>query len=342
MMDRADIIDISRRFGIRGELKSHRTLTAGHINVTCLLTFDDGGKEEKYLLQAVNTDVFKDPDALMDNIIAVTAHLRKKIRDGGGGCCRIYKYVDGTHTILKTEDREQFKNAGTAFGRFQRQLSDFPMDRLRETIPDFHNTPERVRQLLAAHENAVQDCEQAQRLFDFAMERSGRAGAVIELFEDGRLPLRVTHNDTKISNVLLDDRDEKAVCVIDLDTVMPGFSIFDFGDAIRSGATNAAEDEKDLSLVTLNRDYFAAYAEGWLGECRDALTQCEKENLVTGAWMMTFECAIRFLADYFNGNVYFGTAYPEHNLDRAANQLKLLEEIEKSEDDLKEIISRHI
>ena len=233
------------------------------------------------------------------------------------------------------------REAGRAFGEFQRLLDGYPAETLHEIIPDFHNTPQRFRQLEeAARRDKAGRLSQVGPEMAFAQARREGCSFLMDLLRAGKLPLRVTHNDTKMSNVLLDDNTGRAVCVIDLDTVMPGLAAFDFGDAIRSGATTAAEDETYLSLVRLDLERFSAFTQGFLGAAGQAFTPLERETLADGAIWMTFEVGIRFLADYLNGDVYFRTAYSQHNLDRARNQFRLVEELEKARPAMGEIIAR--
>lgn len=337
-------------------------LKGGHINDTFLV--EDQGK---FTLQRINRYVFPSPENIMENITGVTEFLREKIQDRGGDPDRetlnirrtvngdlLYKdkdgepwrcmtYVDGASSRETVENAAMLREAGRAFGEFQKLLSSYPAHTLHETIVNFHNTPERYRQLMEAAEK-----DQAGRLAQvgpemaFAAQREKACALLMDLLRQGKLPLRVTHNDTKMSNVLIDDATGKALCVIDLDTVMPGLTAFDFGDSIRAGATTAAEDEADLSKVHFDLGLFEAYAEGFLSAAGDALTPLELETLPDGAILMTFEVGIRFLADYLNGDVYFRTAYPEHNLVRARNQFRLVEEMEQQRAGMNEIIRKYL
>ena len=336
-------------------------LKGGHINDTFLV--EDQGK---FTLQRINRFVFARPQDIMENITGVTEFLRKKILARGGNPdretlnirrtvdgavlytdregepWRCMTYVDGASSRETVESAAMLREAGRAFGEFQKLLSDYPAETLHETIPHFHDTPERMKQLRAAIEkDAAGRAASAQAEIDFALARESSCGIVMELQNQGALPLRVTHNDTKLNNVLLDPRTGEGVCVIDLDTVMPGQAIFDFGDSIRYGASTAAEDEKDLSRVALDLDLFEAYTRGFLEGCNNVLTPAEKGLLPTGAWMMTLECGVRFLADYLNGDVYFKTAYPDHNLVRARTQFKLVREMEEKQDQMQAIVAKY-
>lgn len=343
------------------EASEFRPLTSGHINCTYLVR---SGKKQ-YILQRINRFVFPSPPDIMENILGITEFLKKKIILQGGDPERetlsVVQACDGKYYLLdeegeywrcvnfvegasahETADRpELLFEAGRAFGNFQRMLSDYPAETLHEILPGFHNTPKRFQQLTAAVERA--SAERLSRAFfelQFAQQRKERCGLLMGLLERGALPLRVTHNDTKLSNVLLDNNSGHAVCVIDLDTVMPGLAAFDFGDSIRAGATAAAEDETDLSKIRFEFSRFEAYAKGFLSAVGNSLTEKELETLPDGAWTMTYETGIRFLTDYLNGDVYFQTKYPEHNLDRARNQLKLTADLEEHMPEMRSVISQ--
>ena len=337
-------------------------LTGGHINDTFLV--EDNGK---FTLQRINRYVFPSPQNIMENITGVTEFLREKIlarggdpdretlnilktRDGStlfvdenGEPWRCMTYVDGASSHETVESPAMLGEAGRAFGEFQNLLSGYPADTLHETIVNFHNTPERYRQLMeAANQDKAGRLASVAAEMDFAAKREQDCALLMDLLKEGKLPLRVTHNDTKMSNVLIDDTTGKALCVIDLDTVMPGLTAFDFGDSIRAGATTAAEDEADLSKVHFDLGLFEAYTQGFLSAAGEALTPLGLQTLPDGARLMTYEVGIRFLADYLNGDVYFRTAYPEHNLVRARNQFKLVEEMEQKRAGMDEIIRKYL
>ena len=328
----------------------------GHINDTYLLTREDG---TQFVLQRINKNVFPDPPAVMENINRVTHHLRKRIRAVGGDpereTLRILKTVDGEWGCIDTngdywraytfvancmsydlvENAEIFCESGRAFGRFMSMLDDFDAASLHETIARFHDTPNRFRDFRAAvAENRSGRADNVRDLIDTALSYEAFAGTLMGQLHSGVLPLRVTHNDTKLNNVLIDAQSGRAVCVVDLDTVMPGLCAYDFGDAIRFGASTAAEDEKDLSKVHFDMHLYRAFAEGYLSEVAGALSAAEVDSLAVGAKMMTLETGIRFLGDYLNGDVYFKTAYPEHNLVRARTQLKLVSEMDEHWDEM--------
>ena len=328
----------------------------GHINDTYLLTREDG---TQFVLQRINKNVFPDPPAVMENINRVTHHLRKRIRTVGGdperetlrilktasgewGCIdangdywRAYTFVAKCMSYDLVENAEIFCESGRAFGRFMSMLDDFDAASLHETIARFHDTPKRFGDFRAAVENdAAGRADSVRDLIADALSREAFAGTLMNQLQNGELPLRVTHNDTKLNNVLIDENTGRAVCVIDLDTVMPGLCAYDFGDAIRFGASTAAEDEQDLSKVHFDMALYRAYAEGYLSEVRGALSAKEVDSLAYGARVITLEQAIRFLGDYLNGDIYFKTAYPEHNLVRARTQFKLLAEMDAHWDEM--------
>lgn len=356
--------EVLEQFNFKGSLISCELFGSGHINSTYLARFDDGGTERKYVVQKVNQNVFKRVDELMENIFAVTSYLRKEIKKCGGDenretlhfiktksgqkyyrtssgdCYRAYIFVSNSVSYNSVDSAALFGESGAAFGRFQRLLSDFPADTLYETIPDFHNTQHRYCSefLPAVKKNPSGRADSCADMIDFVVSRKDYCSRLIKLVEQNQLPLRVTHNDTKLNNVMFDADSAKAICVIDLDTVMPGLALYDFGDSIRFGANTAAEDEPDLGKVSIDLDYFKAYAAGFLSEAGQSLNQCEKDHLAFSALLMTFECGMRFLTDYINGDVYFKTAYPQHNLVRAKNQFALVADMEKHMPEMEEII----
>lgn len=310
----------------------------GHINCTFHIATDTGAD---YVLQKINTYVFKDPVALMDNISKVTAYLHARVddprqalhfipardglyyfRDETGEYWRMYDFIGGFCLDMPESD-EDFYQSALAFGRFQHLLSNFPAETLAETIPEFHNTVDRYRQFRESL--AADPCGRAasvQEEIAFLLDCEEEACHLQKMRESGDLPLRVTHNDTKMNNVLLDRETRKSLCVLDLDTVMPGLSVHDFGDSIRFGAATAAEDEPDADRMHLDLHLFEVYTRGFL-EAATTLTPQEVELLPLGALNMTVEVAVRFLKDYLDGDLYFKTAYPTHNLVRARTQIRL-------------------
>ncbi|MCD7776083.1 MAG: aminoglycoside phosphotransferase family protein [Firmicutes bacterium] len=340
------------------DILSSEPYGSGHINDTYRIVAGSG----EYILQRINTNVFKDPDALSANINAVTEWIyHKVILEGGdteretlrmlpttdgrlyymdetGSCWRMRTFVKGTKSVDTVSDPNMFREIGRAFGTFQRQLSDFPVDTLYETIPHFHDTDMRFEALVSAvKSDPFGRAQSVKREAESLLSRESFAHTLLNLTKDGTLPLRVTHNDTKINNVLLDEDTNRAVCVIDLDTVMPGLSVNDFGDSIRSGANTGAEDEHDTSRVSCSLELYRAYAEGFLAGTNGELTNAEIENLHVGAMMMTYECALRFLTDYLLGDVYFKTSYEGQNLSRCRSQLALLTDMEKKSDQMLKI-----
>lgn len=347
------MLSVLSSFALSGSPVSCEPYGSGHINGTQLVVCDSGAR---YILQHINTNVFRQPEALMRNIELVTAHLRKKVGDprgvlrlvpahGGrsfavedGSYWRVYELVEDS-MCYQSASPELFSESAVAFGRFQNQLADFPAEQLSETIPHFHDTPTRYQAFhVALTEDAEHRRNQIQREIDFVLAREDFAHTLTGLQVAGELPLRVTHNDTKINNVLFDAKTSKALCVIDLDTVMPGLSVNDFGDAIRFGASTAAEDERDLSRVHFDLGLYETYVRGYLSTCGESLTKMEKAMLPTGARMMTLECGMRFLTDHLVGDVYFHIAREGQNLDRARTQFRLVEEMENCWDQMHKIV----
>ncbi len=359
-----NIMEVIKAFPDFGKYVGFKPITDGHINDTYIVEYaDEKGESVRYLLQKVNINVFKKPMELMENIIGVTDHLKKKIKEAGGDinretltvyptktgktyyisqsgdCWRFYNFVEDTYSINELTNPEDFKNAAITFGNFQKLLADFPIEKLHETIPNFHNTPSRFNDLKKAIEDNLSGRkENALKEIYFALARERDCSVITDILGSEELPLRVTHNDTKLNNVLFDKKTDKGICVVDLDTVMPGSSLYDFGDSIRFGANTASEDETDLSKVTLSLEYFKAYVEGYLSAAGESLTEKEIDLLPFSAKLLTFECGMRFLGDYLNGDVYFKIDYPEHNLVRARTQFKLVEDIENKFDQMVEIV----
>ena len=327
----------------------------GHINSTFKIDTDEGAE---YVLQRINTYVFKDPVGLMNNAGAITDYIRERVNDPRlalhflttndgefyfedekGEFWRMYDFVGG-FCLDAPECEDDFYQSALAFGRFQQMLSEFPAETLTETIPEFHNTPDRYRQL---KESVAADrmgrVEGVRAEVDFLMAREEMGSRIHNQRVAGILPLRVTHNDTKLNNVLLDKKTRKSLCVLDLDTVMPGLSAFDFGDSIRFGAATAAEDEQDLSKMEMDLHLFEIYTRGFL-EAATNLTDAEVKALPMGAYTMTLEVATRFLKDYLDGDLYFKVKYPEHNLVRARTQIKLVADMEKKLPQMEAIVAR--
>lgn len=346
-----------------GNIVSVNQITAGLINATYLIETD---KSEKYILQKINTFVFKNPDELMENIVGVTKHITEKIKEAGGdykrenlnflpcksgeyyfrdendGSWRLYIYVDEALTYNKPKNNDTFRNAGRSFGRFMKLLDGYPAETLHETIKNFHYTPARYENFLKAVDADIKGRKAlCQDEIQFVIDRKADTHKLTDLIAEGVLPLRVTHNDTKLNNVLFDINTDKGICVIDLDTIMPGLSLYDFGDSIRSGANKGAEDEADLSKVGIDLSLFEVYVDGFLSETAESLNDAEIENLAFGAKLMTFECGMRFLTDYLEGDVYFRTTHPEHNIIRARNQFKLVADMEAHMDEMNAIVMKY-
>ena len=348
------IVKAAYAFKMNGEPVSCENFGHGHINSTFKVATDTGAE---YILQRINKYVFKDPVRLMGNISAVTEYLRERVSDSrmalrfvptqegqycymdeDGEFWRMHEFVGG-FCLDTPESMEDFYQSALAFGRFQSLLAGFPADTLFETIPEFHNTINRYRlfkETLA--KDPVGRLAGVKAEVDFLLEREELAGTLQRMRESGELPLRVTHNDTKLNNVLLDQETRKSLCVLDLDTVMPGLSLYDYGDSIRFGAATAAEDEKDLSKMTMDLEMFAAYTRGYMEAC-PTLTDKEVEMMPMGALLMTLECGLRFLTDYIDGDHYFRIAYPEHNLDRARTQLKLVADMQNKWEVMNRIVA---
>lgn len=342
-------------FQLDGNPISCEVFGHGHINHTLKLTTDTGSE---YILQRINTYVFKDPVRLMANVSSVTDFLRKKVDDSRlalhflptfdgnyylvdekGQYWRAYDFVGG-FCLDTPESDEDFYQSALAFGRFQELLADFPAETLFETIPEFHNTIDRYRQFKdSVAADPMGRAAGVKAEIDFLLEREELGGTLQKMREDGLLPLRVTHNDTKLNNVLLDKNTRKSLCVLDLDTVMPGLSLYDFGDSIRFGAATAAEDEPDASKMSMDLHLFEVYTRGYL-EAATTLTEREVAMLPMGALIMTLELATRFLKDYLDGDLYFKTDYPEHNLVRARTQIKLVADMQSKWEDMNRIVAK--
>lgn len=345
---------ILEKFGLEADAKPYGN---GHINDTYILA------DSKHILQRINTNIFKNPDELMQNILNVTEFLKKKIgaqggdteretltvvkttdgklyyEDENGEVYRVYKFIERTRTVESAGSEDDLYQAGVAFGHFQKLLSDFPVEKLYETIKDFHHTPKRVEALKAAiAEDKAGRASSVQKEIEFALNFAKDAAVVVDGIADGSISMCVTHNDTKINNILFEEDSSKAVCIIDLDTVMPGSLLYDVGDALRVGGSTAAEDETDLEKVHFNEKAFEAFVKGYLTEVKGVLTDKELELLPFGVRLMTYECGIRFLTDYLNGDTYFKIHREHHNLDRARNQFKLVADLAAKEESMKAFV----
>ena len=353
------LADIVRNFTIDVKVEAYGN---GHINDTYI-----SNSEPRYILQRINHSIFKNPDQVMSNIVGVTEFLRKKIiaaggdpdretltvvktKDGknfykteDGDYFRMYGYIENAVSYEAVENPAQFSEAARCFGRFQNMLSDYPADKLYDTIPFFHDTVKRFGDFETAVANDMAGRKASvQKEIDFVFSRKADAAVVVDAIADGRVPVRVTHNDTKLNNVLLDRVTGKGVCVIDLDTVMPGSLLYDFGDALRFGASTGAEDETDLDKIHFDLELFEAFTKGFLEEVGDVLTPTEIELLPFSAKLLSYECGMRFLGDHLNGDTYFKIHRENHNLDRARTQFKLVEEIEAKLEDMKKIVKKYV
>ena len=339
----------------------------GHINDTfCVVCRNPGGESIRFILQGISGVAFPCPDKLMENFIGITSYLRTKIlsaggdpqretlsliatRDGrdyytdsNGRVWRLFPFIENTDCFVSAT-AELFEASARAFGRFQHMLQGYPAETLHETIPNFHNTEDRFAKFEAAL--AADKLSRAKDIPDdirFVLDRKADCSVALQAMRDGKLPLRVTHNDTKLSNILIDRATGEGICVIDLDTTMPGLSINDFGDSIRFGANHCREDEKDLTKVNFDIDLYEVYTRGFLTGAQGSLTPAELEYLPWGARLMTLECGIRFLTDYLDGDHYFRIHRPEHNLDRARTQFKLVRDMEEQWDAMAAVIEKYM
>lgn len=359
--------DAIYEFGLGNKCSYVRPFGAGHINSTyAVYTPNENGDELSYILQRVNTNVFKNPREVMSNIVGVTDYLRGVIREEGGDPdretlsyirtksgetyyedtegqpWRCYNYISNSVCRQSVENTEQFYQSARSFGNFLKQLGDYPADTLYETIPHFHDTESRLQDLLKAVTRDVKNrARTCQAEIDFVKDHAEDCSVLMEQLRQGNLPIRVTHNDTKLNNILFDENTGKGLCIIDLDTIMPGLALNDFGDSIRFGATHAAEDERDISKVDFDMELFEAYTKGYLETAGDVLTDKEKEYLAWGARVITLECGIRFLTDYLRGDEYFKIQYPTHNLVRARTQFKLAADMEANFDEMNAIVKKY-
>jgi len=361
-----DLKAIGEAFAVDGRWISSCPIPSGHINDTYCSEFEDERRRVKYVNQRINHLVFREPAKLMENIERVTRFAREQIlaaggdpmretlsivptRDGRsfhvtpeGTYWRMFRYIDGARTYDKVEDLRHVYSASRAFGAFQKMLSRLPGGRLHETIPNFHHTRKRFEAFLAAlDQDASSRATAVKPEVAFVLEREKDAGIVVDGLAAGRIPERVTHNDTKLNNVMIDDRTNEGICVIDLDTVMPGSVLYDFGDSVRLGAATAAEDERDLSRVGFDLKLFDRLAKGYLDAARDFLTDEETRLLAFSAKLLTLECGIRFLTDHLNGDVYFKIHREGHNLDRCRTQFKMVSEMERRMDEMKAVVDRY-
>ena len=358
--------EVMGQYDFPGTVEEVTRNNGGHINDTfTVVCKTQEGETRRFILQGLSLVAFPRQKELMENFIGVTSHLRKKIeaaggdpmretlnlvytRDGkpyyteeSGKVWRVMPFVEGTLCLGKATP-ELFEASARAFGRFQGLLADYPAETLHETIVKFHDTEDRFAKFLAALEaDKMGRAKEVQKEVQFVMDRKADCSVAVGALREGKLPLKVTHNDTKLSNILIDETTMEGICVIDLDTTMPGLSIYDFGDSIRFGANHCAEDEKDLSKVNFDIELYKIYARGFLEGAQGGLTDTELEYLPWGARLMTLECGIRFLTDYLDGDHYFHIHYPEQNLDRCRTQFKLVKDMEEQFADMAAVVAKY-
>ena len=355
---------VAESFLAYGELLDVELYGSGHINDTFRATYDQGGTTVRYIHQRVNHSVFRDPVALMHNILGITSHIRRKLveagekevsrktltvipthdgqpyhRDEGNGFWRTYVFIERARTFDAVETTDQAFEAARAFGQFQKYLADYDGPPLTETIPDFHNTPKRFGVFQSILQEDVCDraatCKDA---VDFALNHGETAHVVTDLMARGEVPERITHNDTKFNNVMMDEETGRGICIVDLDTVMPGSVLYDFGDMVRTATSRAAEDERDLSKVEVEMPMFRALVRGYLETAGQFLNAKERELLAFASKLITFELGMRFLTDHLAGDTYFKIHRDNHNLDRARAQFKLVRSLEANEDEMNRIV----
>jgi hypothetical protein len=364
-----ELLRIAECFCLSGEVDTIEPYGSGHINDTFLVTCrpEKEKRVQRYILQRMNHQVFRNPEELMENVVHVTEFLQSKLRESGGDTdreamrliptrdkgfwvktlrgdyWRVYVFVEGASsydTVVKPED---FYESAVAFGHFQKLLWDFPAASLHETIPNFHNTVARLKQFQAAcAQDVCGRVKEVEEEIRFVLDRQEECHILCDMLAEGKLPLRVTHNDTKLNNVLIDNVTGKGICVIDLDTVMPGSALYDFGDSIRFGANTGAEDEKDLSKISCDMELFALYVKGFIHGCEGTLTSEEIRMMPMGAKLMTLECGMRFLADYLEGDVYFKIHRPEQNLDRCRTQFRMVADMEEKWETMERIVGAYL
>lgn len=358
--------EISKQFQIYGEIQHAETFKIGHINETYSATYDQGGTRVRYIHQKINSHVFQNPPAVMKNLMRVTTHLRRKLelqeasditrrsliliptrngqsfyRNGNNEFWRTFVFIEGVQTFESVQSPEQALQAGRAFGEFQSLLVDLPGGRLIETIPNFHNTRKRFTALQQAiQKDHYNRAKEAQAEIAFALAHEQIVDVILDAMARGRIPERITHNDTKFNNVMLDTKSGEAMCVVDLDTVMPGCALYDFGDMVRTTTSPTLEDEKDLTKVNMQMPVFKKLAEGYFSTAGSFLTQAEKNLMAFAGKLITFEIGIRFLTDFLSGDTYFRIHRPGHNLDRCRTQFKLVESIEQQEKAMQKFVDK--
>jgi len=366
MYQEKELRRISKQFQIYGEILHAELCKIGHINETYTATYDQGGARVRYVHQKINKNVFKKPREVMENLLRVTHHIRHRLeesgtkdvtrrvltvmptRDGhpyfhdvenGGDYWRSFVFVERVQTFETVETPAQAYQAARAFGHFQRQLVDMPGGRLHETIPDFHNTRKRFEALVAAVKaDRYNRAQTAAEEIKFAYQQEGIVDVLLKALASGKIPERITHNDTKFNNVMLDTGTGEAMCVVDLDTVMPGCVLYDFGDMVRTTTSPTLEDELDLSNVRMRMPMFKELARGYMDSAREFLTPAERSHIAFSGRLITLTIGIRFLTDYLSGDTYFRVHRPGHNLDRARTQFKLVQSIERQEEAMQKYV----
>ncbi len=355
---------IADKFNVDGEIANISSFGSGHINNTYKVE-TKSKKTPDYILQAINNNVFKNITELSDNLIRITTHLRAKLgvyysdkelkrrvltivytkdkkaflEDDKGNFWRMFTFIDNSKTIDKLENTEQAESMGFAYGNFQQMLSDLPKPPLNDVLPDFHNTAKRIEQFKETiANNPVNRLSEVMEEVDFLLMHEQEMMSIVEKAYRGIIPLRTVHQDTKLSNILFDEKNDKALCVIDLDTVMPGYLCYDFGDAIRGGMNTGAEDDEDLDLVSLNMDMFKSFALGYFSATKTFIDFEEIKTLAFGAKLITYEQSLRFLEDYINGDKYYSVHKPKHNLIRTRAQIALLKDIMLNFDEMENYV----
>ncbi|MDF9826504.1 ElaB/YqjD/DUF883 family membrane-anchored ribosome-binding protein [Ereboglobus sp. PH5-10] len=361
----SDLADVAGQFMLHGQFLGAQPYGSGHINDTFVARFDQSGAPVRYIFQKINQNIFKDVAALMDNIERVTSHASRRAkekgtdasrraltlvptRDGrshlnaaGGHAWRCYLFIENARTYDIVETPSHAREAARAFGTFQGLLNDLPGGRLRETIPDFHNTRKRFENFQRAlADDAHNRAANARDEIDFALKSESMVDVLLNLQKSGAIPERITHNDTKINNVMLDDATHEGICVIDLDTVMPGLALYDFGDMVRSATNSGAEDERDLSKISMRMPFYEGLVSGYLSAAGSFLNEAERAHLAFSGKLITFEIGLRFLTDYLEGDVYFKTKRPGHNLDRCRTQFALARSIDSQQSAMETITTR--
>jgi hypothetical protein len=367
ILNHYDLKKIGSNFLIYGDFVSGIPFGPGHINSTFAVTYNQRGTQVRYILQRINKKVFKDVPALMSNIYRVTNHLREKLRaldyqdisrrvltliltkggktyhvDDKDNFWRSYFFIEKARAYNIIRNEQHAFQAARMLGQFHRYLEDLPPPKLHEIIPDFHNTPARFAALEEAiSRDTANRAEKAKKEIAFAFRFKPIVRRLIDLYDQEKIPERVTHNDTKLNNFMLDEESGVGLCIIDLDTVMPGLSLYDFGDMVRSATNSGAEDERDLSKVSFRMPIFESLVKGYLEEAKEFLSHFELDNLAFSGQLITFEIGIRFLADFLDGDVYFKVNREEHNLDRCRTQFKLVDEMEKLKEKMKAVVRRY-